>query len=518
MENNRKSKITKVFMVSVIFCVLFTIWGILPESLIGAASLGNVTAQAQSFVSDGFGWLYLLGMSAFLIIAIFLIFSRFGSIRLGKDSDRPEYGLISWFAMLFSAGMGIGLVFWGVSEPLTHFHTPPVATDDPTEAARLAMRYSFFHWGLHPWALYAIVGLAIAYSTFRKGRPATIGDTVASLMKPQFASAGKGTVEILAIVATAFGVATSLGLGAQQISGGLNFLTSSIPNSFATQMIIIVIVSVLYMMSAASGLDKGIVRLSNANIVLAVLLMVAVLFLGPFSFIMDLFVQTTGAYLQNLPVMSFRASAFNPDERGWINDWTIFYWAWWISWSPFVGTFIARVSKGRTIREFVIGIMLVPTIFGLLWFSVFGGSAIWNELFQNVNLITTINDKGVETGMFALFETFGGLGTFLSIVAVFLITTFFITSADSATYVLGMLSSGGSLMPSLRIKLAWGVLQSSIAAVLLYAGGLSALQAASVLAAFPFIFVVGMMIIALFKELSDEPDAQKEVTDLKQDA
>jgi glycine betaine transporter len=219
MENNRKSKITKVFMVSVIFCVLFTIWGILPESLIGAASLANVTAKARPFVSDGFGWLYLLGLSAFLIIAIFLIFSHFGSIRLGKDSDRPEYGLVSWFAMLFSAGMGIGLVFWGVSEPLTHFNKPPVATDDPTEAPRLAMRYSFFHGGLQPWPLYAIVGLAIAYSTFRKGRPATIGDTVASLMKPQFASAGKGTVEVLAIVATAFGVATSLGLVAQQISG-----------------------------------------------------------------------------------------------------------------------------------------------------------------------------------------------------------------------------------------------------------------------------------------------------------
>jgi len=518
MENNRKSKITKVFMVSVIFCVLFTIWGILPESLIGAASLGNVTSTAQSFVSNRFGWLYLLGMSAFLLIAIFLVFSRFGSIRLGKDSDRPEYSLISWFAMLFSAGMGIGLVFWGVSEPLTHFHTPPIATNDPTEAGPLAMRYSFFHWGLHPWALYAVVALAIAYSTFRKGRPATIGDTVASLMKPRYEAAGKGTVEVLAIVATAFGVATSLGLGAQQISGGLNFLTSSVPNTFTTQIIIIVVVSVLYMISAASGLDKGIVRLSNANIVLATLLMVGVMFLGPFSFIMDLFVQTTGAYLQNLPLMSFRASAFNPDEREWINGWTIFYWAWWISWSPFVGTFIARVSKGRTIREFVIGIMLVPTIFGLLWFSVFGGSAIWNELFQNVDLISTVNDKGVETGMFALFETFGGLGTFLSIVAVFLITTFFITSADSATYVLGMLSSGGSLMPSLRIKLAWGVVQSSIAAVLLYAGGLGALQAAAILAAFPFIFVVGMMVVALFKDLSDEPDAQKEVTDLKQDA
>lgn len=518
MENKRKSKITNVFIISVIFCVLFTIWGILPESLIGAANLGNVTGIAQNFVSNGFGWLYLIGMSAFLLIAIFLIFSRFGSIRLGKDSDRPEYGLISWFAMLFSAGMGIGLVFWGVSEPLTHFHTPPVATSDPTEAAPLAMRYSFFHWGLHPWALYAIVGLAIAYSTFRKGRPATIGDTVASLMKPKYEAAGKGTVEVLAIVATAFGVATSLGLGAQQISGGLHFLVDSIPNSFLTQLIIILVVSVLYMMSAASGLDKGIVRLSNANIVLATLLMVGVLFLGPFSFIMDLFVQTTGAYLQNLPVMSFRASAFNPDERGWINAWTIFYWAWWISWSPFVGTFIARVSKGRTIREFVLGIMLVPTIFGLLWFSVFGGSAIWNELFNNVDLISTVNDKGVETGMFALFETFGGLGTFLSIIAVFLITTFFITSADSATYVLGMLSSGGSLMPSLRIKLTWGIIQSSIAAVLLYAGGLSALQAAAVLAAFPFIFVVGMMVIALFMDLSNEPDAAKATDDLKKEA
>ncbi|MFZ0075220.1 MAG: BCCT family transporter, partial [Exiguobacterium undae] len=221
---------------------------------------------------------------------------------------------------------------------------------------------------------------------------------------------------------------------------------------------------------------------------------------------------------QNLPVMSFRASAFNPDERGWINAWTIFYWAWWISWSPFVGTFIARVSKGRTIREFVLGIMLVPTIFGLLWFSVFGGSAIWNELFNNVDLISTVNDKGVETGMFALFETFGGLGTFLSIIAVFLITTFFITSADSATYVLGMLSSGGSLLPSLRIKLTWGIIQSSIAAVLLYAGGLSALQAAAVLAAFPFIFVVGMMVIALFMDLSNEPDAAKATDDLKKEA
>jgi len=358
------SKLTTVFKISVVFCLLFTIWGILPDSALGSASLLNVTSKAQAFLTERFGWLYLLSMSAFLLIALFLIFSRFGSIRLGKDTDRPDFGLISWFAMLFSAGMGIGLVFWGVSEPLTHFHTPPVPTADDADAARLAMRYSFFHWGLHPWALYAMVGLAIAYSTFRKGRPATIGDTVASLMHSRYEVFGKNTVEILAIVATTFGVATSLGLGAQQISGGFHFLIPGIPNSFLTQLVIILIISVLYMYSAASGLDKGIRILSNANILAAMLLMVGVLLVGPGSFIMDLFVQTSGAYLQNLPVMSFRAAAFEPGERAWINSWTIFYWAWWISWSPFVGTFIARVSRGRTIREFVIGITLVPTFFG----------------------------------------------------------------------------------------------------------------------------------------------------------
>ncbi|WP_114571299.1 BCCT family transporter [Exiguobacterium flavidum] len=500
------SKLTTVFKISVVFCLLFTIWGILPDSALGSASLLNVTSKAQAFLTARFGWLYLLSMSAFLLIALFLIFSRFGSIRLGKDTDRPDFGLISWFAMLFSAGMGIGLVFWGVSEPLTHFHTPPVPTADEANAARLAMRYSFFHWGLHPWALYAMVGLAIAYSTFRKGRPATIGDTVASLMHSRYEVFGKNTVEILAIVATTFGVATSLGLGAQQISGGFHFLIPGIPNSFLTQLVIILIISVLYMYSAASGLDKGIRILSNANIIAALLLMVGVLLVGPGSFIMDLFVQTSGAYLQNLPVMSFRAAAFEPGEREWINSWTIFYWAWWISWSPFVGTFIARVSRGRTIREFVIGITLVPTVFGLLWFTVFGGTAIWSEMFDNANLIGVVNDNGIETGLFALLETFGGFGTVLSILAVLLITTFFITSADSATYVLGMLSSGGSLTPSLRIKLTWGVIQSSIAAVLLSTGGLGTLQAAAILAAFPFVFVVILMIVSLFKDLSDEPD------------
>lgn len=502
----RKSQVTTVFLVSVIITVLFTIWGIFPESVIGNASLLNVTSKLQGWLSNGFGWFYLLSATGLLVVAVFLIFSRFGSIRLGKDTDRPDFGYITWFAMLFSAGMGIGLIFWGASEPLLHFYTPPFESGTPEGDARTAMRYAFFHWGFHPWAIYAMIALAIAYSTFRKGRPATIGETIGSLVNDRYERPVKQTVDVLAVIATAFGVATSLGFGAQQIAGGLHYLIPAVPNAFITQMIIIVVVTVLYMISATTGLDKGIRILSNTNIFLAIVLLVATLFAGPTAFLFDLFTQTIGTYLQQLPSMSFRTAAFEPAEREWINGWTIFYWAWWISWSPFVGTFIARVSKGRTIREFIIGILLVPTSFGLLWFSVFGGSAIWADLFGGSNVIGAVNAIGEEVGLFALYETFGGFGTVLSIVAIFLISTFFITSADSATYVLGMLTSDGKLVPSMRIKLVWGFIQSSIAAVLLYAGGLGALQAVAILVAFPFIFVLILMVVALFKDLSDEKD------------
>lgn len=505
---NRKSKVTPVFIVSAIITVLFTIWGIFPESIIGKGSLLNVTSKLQGWLSNGMGWFYLLSATAILLVAIFLIFSRFGSIRLGKDTDRPEFNYLTWFAMLFSAGMGIGLIFWGAAEPLLHFHSPPYLSATPEEDARTAMRYAFFHWGFHPWAIYAMIALAIAYSTFRKGRPATIGETIGSLVHDRYERPVKQTVDILAVIATAFGVATSLGFGAQQIAGGLHYMIPGIPNAFITQFVIIVVVSMLYMFSASTGLEKGMRILSNTNIFLAVVLLVSTLIVGPSAFILDLFTQTVGTYLQNLPQMSFRTAAFDPIEREWINDWTIFYWAWWISWSPFVGTFIARVSKGRTIREFIIGILLVPTSFGLLWFSVFGGSAIWSDLFGGAALIDSVSNIGTEVGLFALFETFGGIGTVLSIVAIFLVSTFFITSADSATYVLGMLTSEGSLVPPMRIKLIWGFIQSSIAAVLLYAGGLGALQAVAILVAFPFIFVLMFMIVALFRDLVDEPDVR----------
>ncbi|MDM5157305.1 BCCT family transporter [Bacillus sp. DX1.1] len=496
-------KLTRTFIVSLTLCMTFTIWGIIPESIMGKGSLGNVTTAIQTVLVSKFGWFYIISVSIFLGITIFLIVSKYGSIRLGKDDDEPDYSYMTWFAMLFSAGMGIGLVFWGVAEPLNHLYTPPFGESTTEESARLALRFSFFHWGLHPWGLYALVALCIAYFTFRKGKPSTISATVGSLFKSGENGRIARTFDVLAVFATVFGVATSLGLGAQQIAGGISYLTA-IPNSLTTQLIIIAIVTVLYMLSAQTGLDKGIKYLSNANIILAFALMGILLFAGPTNFIMNYFTSTIGSYIQELPSMSFRLSPLNEGGNQWIQSWTIFYWAWWIAWSPFVGTFIARVSKGRTIREFVIGVLLVPTLIGALWFSVFGGTGIHMELFEGANIYGQIKEMGTEVGLFAVLHEMGSIGPALSVLAILLISTFFITSADSATFVLGMLTTNGSLNPPNRIKLVWGIVLAALASTLLYVGGLTALQTASIIAAFPFVFVIFFMVVSLFKELQKE--------------
>ena len=494
----------KVYSISILICLSFTIWGILPESMLGSFSLNHVTTTAQQFISNEFGWLYTLLMLSFILICIYLMFSKYGDIKLGKEDDKPQFGYISWLAMLFSAGMGIGLIFWGVSEPIMHLHEPAVASDNLIRNARLSMNYSYFHWGLQPWSLYAFLGLVIAYNTFRHNRPALISESVVYLFKEKRRARIASVTNIIAIIATVFGVATSLGLGAQQISGGLNYLFEGIPNSFWVQFIVIVVVTILYLTSATTGLDKGVKILSNANIVFAVLLMLAVLLIGPTSFLLDLFVQSTGNYIQELPSLSFHMSIFDEGGREWINRWTLFYWAWWISWSPYVSTFIARISKGRTIKEFVSGVLIVPTIFAFLWFTVFGGSAIWQEMFNNAEIFSVIQDKGVEIGLFSMLENYGNFGKILIGLSMLLISSFFITSADSATYVLGMFSSDGELVPKKRIKISWGLIQSSIAIILLYAGGLEALQAVSVLSSFPFIFIIILMIIQFFKSLSKD--------------
>lgn len=484
-----------VFAIAAAVVFLFVLWGIIsPENL------AQVSTEVLNITTEKFGWFYLLATFSFLIFSIFLAFSRYGQIKLGSDDDVPRYTNKSWFAMLFSAGMGIGLVFWGAAEPLSHYINPPQnATPQSAEAARLAMRYSFFHWGLHAWAIYTVIGLTIAYFTFRKKRSGLIS----SVFYPLIGSRTEGpigkTIDILAIIATVFGVATSLGLGTLQINGGLHNLTG-VTNNFSTQLTIIVIVTILYLISATTGLDKGIKLLSNVNLTVAMVLLVFVLFVGPTSFIFDVFTTTIGSYLQNLVQMSLTLTPFS--QGSWIKSWTLFYWAWWIAWAPFVGMFIARVSRGRTIKEFVLGVLLVPSVFGFLWFAVFGGTALNLELFHN-GKIAEATQADVSS---ALFNTLQQLpvGDILTGIATLLIITFFVTSADSATFVLGMLSSKGVQNPPTKIKLIWGILQSSIAAVLLLSGGLQGLQTASIIAAVPFSIILAFMCYSLYLALQEE--------------
>lgn len=493
-------KVTNVFIISAVITVIFIIWGtFLPEGM------DKATSAVQGFIVDHFGWFYLISATFFVIVALFLIFSRYGKIKLGKEDDQPEYSRISWFAMLFSAGMGVGLVFWGVAEPISHFYTPAQAEPETMRAAAESLSYTFLHWGLHPWAIYSIVALSLAYFTFRKGAPQLVSETLRPVIGKR-ADGGLGTtVNILAVIATIFGVATSLGLGAAQISGGLSSMVN-ITNSFSTQLTIIIVVTLCFMLSAVTGINRGIKYLSNINVVLAILLMLFILFMGPTSFILDALTSSVGMYIQNFADMSLNSLPFQ--QSGWSKGWTIFYWAWWIAWSPFVGTFIARISKGRTIREFIAGVMLVPTIFGIVWFSVFGGTALHMEIFQNMNIQNILTEQGQELALFTVIGQFP-LSTFVSIIAIALIAIFFITSADSATFVLGMLTSNGNLNPTNSTKVIWGIIQSATAAVLLWFGGLAALQTASIIAALPFVFVMICMFVSLMKSLKEDVKAQQ---------
>lgn len=486
-------KISNVFYITIALIVITVGYG-----AFASESFEGITSNAKNFVASSFGWYYLLLLSSLLLLSIFLIFSPYGKIRLGKNTDRPEFSTITWIAMLFSAGMGIGLVFYGAAEPLSHFVSP--ATEDPStnEAFKEGLRESFFHWGLHVWAMYGVVALALAYFQFRKGSPGLISAT----LKPIFGKKMDGPwgifVDVLAVFATAFGVATTLGFGAVQINAGLNYLFGIKIGTFS-QFIIIAIVTVLFIASAWSGLSKGIKYLSNLNLVLAVLLLAFVVILGPTLLIMNMFTESFGSYLGNLVEMSLRTAPLNADNQQWLFDWTIFYWAWWISWAPFVSMFIARVSKGRTIREFMVGVLLVPTLLCAFWFSAFGTTAVDMQL-------TGIADIASSKTELVIFEMFNELpwSFFISAIAILLIASFFVTSADSATFVLGMQSTYGSLTPPTSVKIVWGVIQSSIALILLWVGGLGALQNTIIIAALPFSFVMLLMVISLMKALGDE--------------
>jgi glycine betaine transporter len=489
----RVRRTSVVFWASLAVVLPFVLWGaIAPDSLAAAAD------SARAFVVDRFGWFYLITATILLVAVIVLAVSRWGRVRLGKDTDRPEYSTLAWFAMLFSAGMGIGLVFWGVAEPVSHFMTPATADPESTQAARDALRYSFFHWGLHPWGIYAVLALALAYARFRKGWRATISGALRPVLGDRADGPVGAVVDTAAVVATVFGVATSLGLGAAQINGGLNALDGGISIGAGVQLVIIAVVTVLFLVSALSGINRGIKWLSTANVVLAVGLFAFVLLTASSGRLVGAFTTTLGSYLTELPTMSLQTGPFDESRSDWINGWTVFYWAWWISWSPFVATFIARISRGRTVREFVIGVLAVPTLVSGLWFSVFGGAGILAEQ-EGADLA----GQPTESQLFALLDTLPG-GVVAGIGAMILIVTFFVTSADSATFVLGSLSTKEGRDPARSVTVVWGLVISASAAVLLVSGGLVGVQTASIVAAFPFAIVLLLVLVSLVRALRSE--------------
>ncbi|GGC99206.1 glycine/betaine ABC transporter permease [Thalassobacillus devorans] len=486
---------TTVFWYGLAVCGLFVLWGVVaPEHL------KTVTSEVTGAISTRFGWYYLLVIVVMLVFCVYLIFSRFNHIKLGKEEDRPDFNLPTWFAMLFSAGMGMGLVFWTTAEPISHaFGKSPVAPEGSPEAIKQALQYSFFHWGIHAWAVYAIVALVLAYFKFHKGYPGLISATLVPLFgeKQMQGIAGK-LIDILAVVATVVGVAATLGFGSAQINEGLAFLFNT-PSNFSSQLIILIISTGLFIFSAWSGLSKGIKYLSNINMILGFALMVLLLIVGPTIYILNMFTNSLGGYITNFFDMSFRIAPLNEGNRAWIDGWTIFYWAWWISWSPFVGIFIARISKGRTIKEFMLGVLFVPALVCFIFFAVFGVSAL-NIQQQGIDVISNYS---METATFATLQHYP-VGEFMSLLTIIVIAIFFITSADSATFVLGMLSTSGSLNPSGSVKILWGLCLSAMAAIIVYFGGTQGLQNVLIIAALPFSVVILMMGYSFFLAANKE--------------
>ncbi|HCT0351385.1 TPA: BCCT family transporter [Staphylococcus pseudintermedius] len=496
-EPNGK-KFSPVFLVSAIIVFAIVLIGVFIPT-----QFGEFTNTIKLWITDKLGWYYLILTTIIVFFCIFLIFSPIGKLKLGRPNDKPEFNTVSWFAMLFSAGMGIGLVFYGAAEPISHFASPPNADPQSTEAFTESLRSTFFHWGFHAWAVYGVVALALAYAQFRKGEPGLLSKTLRPILGDHVDGIIGTIIDVLAVFATVIGVAVSLGMEALQISGGLNYLFG-LPNTIVTQSIIIVVVTILFIMSAWSGLSKGIQYLSNLNIGLGTLLLITGLIVGPTVLILNMFTSSTGSLLNSFLFNSFDAAATNPQKREWMSDWTLYYWGWWLSWSPFVGVFIARVSKGRSIREFISGVLLVPVIVSFIWFSVFGVLGI-----ETAKKHKEIFDMSAETQLFGVFNHIP-LGIVLSIIALLLIASFFITSADSATFVLGMQTTNGSLNPSAFIKVTWGIAQSLIAFVLLLSGGgdgeagLNALQSAAIISALPFSFIVILMMISFYKDANKE--------------
>ncbi|MGY1814343.1 BCCT family transporter [Blastococcus sp. SYSU D00820] len=491
-----------VFAVAAVLALAFVAWGFLTPS-----GLGSASGSALTWIEENLGWLFVTLASAFVVYVLWLAASRYGRIPLGRDGEAPEFRTVSWIAMMFSAGMGIGLMFYGVAEPLAHYVAPPPGTvpGESPEAVRTAMATTLFHWTLHPWAIYAVVGLAIAYGTFRRGRKQLISAAFEPLFGRRRTEGAAGRlIDVLAIFATLFGSAASLGLGALQIGSGMEILgwAGSVGNGVLVG--IIAVLTAAFVASAVSGIGRGIQWLSNVNMVLAVVLALFVFVAGPTVLILNLLPEAVGSYFSDLADMAARTEATGGDAMAeWLRGWTVFYWAWWVSWTPFVGVFIARISRGRTIRQFVTGVLLVPSAVTLMWFAVFGGAGIAAQR-DGADVAGQATSEGQLFGVLGQYP----MATVMTVLVVVLVAIFFVSGADAASIVMGSLSERGTLVPSRRTVVFWGVVMGAVAAVMLLVGGdeaLTGLQNLTIIAALPFALVMVGLAVSLAKDVRSDP-------------
>lgn len=468
-------------------------------SIFFQTAMENVVNSLFAAITGGMGWLYLISAAVFIIAAIIIAAGPYGKIKLGKDEDKPEFSNFQWLSMLFGGGMGIGLVFWSVSEPMMHYLNPPFGEAQTQEAIDTAMRMTFFHWGLHPWIIFAIGGLALAYFQFRKDMPFLISSAFYPLIGERVHGPIGKAIDIIAVFATIFGVATSLGLGSNQIATGIQYVWGIEPTPFLVS-VIIAVMTVIFTLATVSGLHKAMQNIANLKVGLSIAFMVFIFIFGGMVYILNSFTSTLGAYLQNIVGQTFWMGNLD-----WLDNWTIFYWAWWIAWAPFVGQFVARVSKGRTIREFILAVSLLPAGFSVIWIGIYGGAA-FNLNAQSGGALQTAIQADYTTGLFALLKQLP-LYPFTAVLAILLIVACFIGAANSATYVLSMLTSGGNMDPDKKLRAGWGIAQGAVTIMLIIVSGTSALktlQTASIAAAFPFMLIMLVMCVSIFKALKED--------------
>jgi choline/carnitine/betaine transport len=494
-----------VTFASVVFLVIFIVLNLMFKT-----EAAEFFSQALKSISTNAGWFLILSANIIVLAALYFCFSSFGKIRIGGQKAQPEFSTPAWLAMLLSAGMGIGLMFWSVGEPIFHYGAPsPMFTGiqpNTAEAAQAAMGLTYFHWGLHPWSIYALVGLGLAFFSFNRGLPLTIRSIFYPLLGNRIYGFWGNLIDILSVLATLAGLATSLGLGVQQVNAGLNALFG-IEISAQVQLILILSITGLATLSVVSGLDAGVKLLSELNMILAALFMLFLLIVGPTVYILSGFTQNLGYYLSKLPQLSFWTETFR--NTNWQGGWTVFYWAWWISWSPFVGMFIARISKGRTVREFIIGVIMVPSFLSFIWMSVFGGSAIFLQSSGAADIAGAVK-ANVATALFSMLESFP-LTQVLSIVAILLVTVFFVTSSDSGSLVVDHLTSGGKMDSPVPQRVFWAFMEGLVAAILLLGGGLETLQTASICTGLPFALIILVSIYSLYLGFAQERFVEESV-------